>query len=267
MKTLTSLISATFALLAINGCKASTDPDGTSAEAAVDSTDSTQAESTLLASAVDGSEAATANVTSNAAPSAQAVADFIAQHAAARYAPAACATVTENGLTVSLVFAGCTGPRGLRELNGELDLTISAGAAGAIDIAAAATNLQVGQATIDIASSAVYTVSGSTKSLAVMTQGTGTGPLGNAITHDGSYTATWDDSCVTVDGNWSTEVGDASRSTTASVMRCEDQCPSGTITRDTILNRTITITFDGSATGSWSTSAGRSGTFPLPCGL
>ncbi|HTJ47122.1 MAG TPA: hypothetical protein VL463_33705 [Kofleriaceae bacterium] len=252
--------------LAAVGCKQAADSDALTAELAVDSTNVNQAESTVLASAVDGSEAG-AGVGLVGAATPQGVADWITAHAAARYSPAGCATVTESGLTVKLVFDDCTGPRGLRQLTGEMDLTVSAGSGGAIDIAAQATNLEIGQATMSVDSNAVYTASGATKSLTVTTQGSGTGPLGNTIQHDGQYTATWDASCVSLEGAWSTDVGQTQRSTTASVMRCADQCPTGTVTRDTFNGRTIDITFDGTDVAKWTSSTGRSGTFTLPCGL
>jgi hypothetical protein len=246
-------------------CKQAGDADSLDAEIAVDSANVNQAESTILASALDGSETATgAGLTG---PTPQGVADWIAQHAGSRYAPAGCATVTESGLTVKLVFADCTGPRGLRQVDGEVDLTVSAGAGGAIDVAASATNFQIGQATLSIDSQGVYTASGTTRSLEVTTQGSGTGPLGNTIQHDGQYTATWDDTCVSIEGSWSTEIGAAQRSTTASLMRCADQCPTGTLTRDTFRGHTIDVTFDGSPVATWTTSTGRTGTIDLPCGL
>jgi hypothetical protein len=253
------------AVTAVAGCKQAADQDSLAAEVSIDSTNVNQAESTLLASAVDGSETATGLVA--AAPTPQGVADWITAHAGARYSPAGCATATESGLTVKIVFNQCTGPRGLRQVSGELDLTVSAGAGGAIDIAAHAADLEIGMATISLDSTAVYTATSSSQSLDVTTHGSGTGPLGNTISHDGQYTATWDATCVSVEGSWSTEVGAAQRSTTASVMRCADQCPTGTITRDTFAGRTIDITFDGTPVAKWTTSTGRSGTFTLPCGL
>jgi len=263
MNRFTSLVA--LAVLSLAACKLHTDDDSGSAEAAVDSTEVATAESSLLAANLDGAETAPAALT-DAGPTPQGVADFIAQRAPQRYQPAGCVTVAETGLVVKLTFAQCTGPRGLRELNGELDLTVSAGAAGAIDVAAHAAGLEVGQATLDVDSSAIHTVDNGTRTLAVSTHGTGTGGLGNAITHDGDYTASWDASCVSLDGMWSTEVGEKSRSTTASVKRCLGACPTGTITRDTFLGRTITITFDGTSTATWTTSAGRSGSFRLACG-
>jgi hypothetical protein len=248
------------------GCKQQTgDLDSLDAELAVDSTNVSQGESEILSSAVDGSEAAT-GVTAAPLATPQGTADWIAAHAAAKFSPAGCATVTESGLTDTITFADCTGPRGLLHLTGSIAITVSAGASGAIDLSASATDLEVNNATISIDSTAVYTVSGTSKSLAVTTQGSGTGPLGNTIQHDGQYTASWDATCGSIEGSWSTEVGAAQRSTTANVMKCANQCPTGTITRDTFRGHTITVTFDGTAVAKWTTSTGGSGTVDLTCG-
>jgi len=264
MSRLASLSIAPLALLVLAaGCKAG-GTDSLAAELAVDSTNVNQAEGALLSATVDGSEAAAAAGVAPATP--DGVATWIAQHAASRYSPAGCVTVTQNGLDITLVFDQCTGPLGLRQLDGELDLSVSLGAGGAIDVTAHAAGLQIGQATMDLDSTAVYTVSGTTKSLAVTTHGTGVGALGNDVVHDGDYTATWDTSCVSIDGSWSTEAGDKARSTTASIMRCAGQCPSGTVTRNTIAGRTIDVTFDGTSTATWTSSSGRSGTILLACG-
>ena len=255
-----------FALLALAaGCRAGAGTDTLAAELAVDSTHVNQAEGALLSATVDGAESASA---AGVAPAtAEDAATFIAQHAATRYSPPGCVTVTQTGADVTLVFDQCTGPLGLRQLDGELDLSVALGAGGAIDVTAHASGLQIGAATMDLDSTAIYTVSGATRSLAVTTHGTGVGALGNDVVHDGDYTATWDASCVAIDGAWSTEAGDRARSTTASVMRCADACPTGTITRDTIAGRTIEVTFDGTDTATWTSSTGRSGTILLACGL
>jgi len=102
--------------------------------------------------------------------------------------------------------------------------------------------------------------------LDVTTMSSGTGPLGNDFTHSGDYTVSWDADCATVNGSWSTETSDRSRGTTVDLTRCQQGCPTGTVTRDTFAGRTITVTFDGTATASWTSSAGRSGTIELTCG-
>ena len=238
------------------------DGDLDSAELAADSSGVSQAEASMLSSIAEGSEGA-----AGVAPATpEGVATYIAAHAPARYSPSGCATATRSGASVTLVFAGCTGPRGLREVNGTVNVTAS-GSAGAIVLAATSTDLQIGRASLDLSSTATYSVSGGTASLAVSTKTAGIGPLGRDIAHAGDYTVTWTATCVAIDGAWSTELGDLRRSTTADVMRCLDECPSGTVTRTTVNDRVIEIAFDGTSTAHWSTSAGRSGTFQLACGL
>ena len=119
--------------------------------------------------------------------------------------------------------------------------------------------------TLDIAATATYTSSNGTQSLAVVTHTSGVGGAGFEIAHDGDYTVSWDASCVSLEGAWSSSRGELARSTTANVSRCVNECPTGTITRKTVRDNEIDITFDGTSTASWSTSRGGSGTFQLAC--
>lgn len=252
-----SLLAVT--TLSLGACR---DRDSDAAELTADASNASQAEASLLAATVDGAAASTV-----APATAETAAAFIAARAPARYSPSGCVTVTQTGLTVTLGFAQCTGPRGLRELDGTMSIVVSSGTGGAIVFDASAVDFQIGSATLDIDATATYTVNGGTSTLAVSTATTGIGPLGYEIAHTGDYTATWDASCVSIDGAWATERGEASRSTTASVMRCLDQCPRGTITRTTVARRVIELSFDGTSTARWSASDGRSGSFGLACEL
>lgn len=248
------------AVLALAACpRRGNDGDGELAELSADSTQTTSDEGSLLSGLMDGASANLVAVTAD-----QAAAALVAR-AEARYNPNGCLAATQSGSTVTLVFANCIGPRGLRALNGTLTATVSVDAAGAIVVAASASDFHIGLSTLDIDATATYTGSGASQQLAVVTHTTGVGGLGFSLEHDGDYTLTWDASCVSLEGAWSTERGDASRSTTADVTRCIAECPIGTITRDTFRGRTIAITFDGTSTASWSSSAGGSGTFQLAC--
>jgi len=253
-----ALLAATLTTTACLRDRAGGDAD--LAEVAADSTVAANDEGALLSSLLDGTS-------DTSAISADAAASVIASRAAQRYNPAGCVIVTQNGLTVTLEFAGCTGPRGLRQLDGTLVLDVSAGAGGSIVVAASAADFHIGLSTLDIAATATDTGSGATQSLDVGPHTAGVGGLGFDLEHDGDYTVTWDTNCVTLDGAWSTERGDASRSTTADITRCVGQCPVGTVTRHTVRDRQVEVTFDGTATASWTSSSGRSGTFGLACGL
>lgn len=261
MTRIASLSLSLLGSLLVVGCADRADTDAALAEAAADSSGASQAEASLLASLFDGAPAGVAPATPDN------VATYLATHAAARYSPAGCATVTQAGLTVTVELAGCTGPRGLRELDGTLTLTASPAAGGAVEVAAHATALGLGQATLDVDATAIYRSAGGTSSLDVTTHSAGVGPRGFDLAHDGAYTVTWDASCVSIDGAWSSQRGDASRSTTADVTRCLDACPQGSVTRVTARGVTVALTFDGTATAQWTSSAGGTGSFALACGL
>jgi hypothetical protein len=228
-----SLLAIASSLLA---CPKRGEGDDELAELAADSTTTASDEALLLTATLDG--AALPAVTADQAAAA------IASRALARY----------------------NRPRGLRALNGTLLIEVSA-TADKVIADATATDFQIGASILDIAATATLTGSATSQTLAVITHTAGVGGLGFAIEHDGDYAVTWDDRCVSLEGAWSSSRGDASRSTTADITRCIDECPVGTVTRTTVGGRTIELAFDGSSTAAWSSSGGRSGTFQLACGL
>lgn len=240
---------ATLSLLLLAACpRRDADGDLDDAERASDSTALSQGEAALLSSVADGA----------ASPTAEGVATYIATHAPQRFQPAGCATATQVGASVTLVFAGCTGPRGLRAIEGTLAIATTA-----TTVTAAATDFQLGRTILDLDTVATLGAS----ALEVSTTSSGTGPLGNEIVHDGAYSLSWTATCVSLEGAWSTAGTDRGRATSADLTRCLDECPSGQLARTTVDGRTIEVAYDGTAVARWTTSRGRSGTFALACGL
>jgi len=237
-----------------------------SAESALDSSDSVEAEGNVMMASVDG-----ADMSGLTALTGDQVATHIAANASTRFTPAGCATATATGSNVKLTLNDCTGPRGLLHITGELDLTASVALDGTISVHAAATALMVNRATIDIDSDATYAVSGTTHTLTVQTMGSGTGPRGNDIDHTGQYTITWDVSseCRSIAGHWSTEFSNgsasAARSNDVNLMRCAGGCPTGMLTHHFLGGASLTVTFDGSNVAQWSASTGKSGSVTLSC--
>ena len=188
-----------------------------------------------------------------------------------RWNPSGSATATASGSNVTVQLTDCTGPRGLLHVTGEIDLVVSIDASGAIKVVGHSDDLQVNAADLTFDVTATYSSSGTTHSLAVQTQGQGTGPRGNSIDHDGNYTISWDTSsqCGSINGTWSTEFSNgtasATRSNDVDVMRCAGGCPSGTLVHHFLGGQTLTVTFDGTNVATWSTSGGRSGTVNLTC--
>jgi hypothetical protein len=239
--------------------------DGTdvdSAESAVDSSESTEAEGDLVMANLDG--VATTGV---AALTGDDAAARIATNIAARWTDG-CATVVQSGANITVTYHNCTGPRGLVHVTGELDLAISVSPTGAIAVHATSDDMQVNRASISFTADATYTVTGTAHELAVQTNGSGTGPLGNQIEHEGNYTISWDtaSACRSIQGTWHTDLGSLERSNDVDVQRCGDTgCPTGTVTHHYIGGASIEVTFDGTAVATWSGSGGRSGTVTLDC--
>ena len=257
----TNLLAYLIPLGLLAGCGGA-DPTGdqASVSAALDSSDQTATESALMLATTNGTDGA---------GSASQAAVMAGAQAKTFWQPAGCVTATQVNNVVTYKLSDCTGPYGLVHVTGSVAVTYTADAAG-IHAAAVANGLLVNGATMNLDSSADYTVNGTAKKLVVATDGSGTGAFGNAITRKGGYTLTWDDAsmCGTLDGAWSTQIGADTWSTSiANYAQCKYHCPSsGTLSHTGGISKvTITVTFDGTANARWSTSRGRSGTIALFC--
>src|SRR5262245_61556294 len=244
-------------------CGRGSDGTGQAASAveAVDSADVVQNEGAVF---VAGTDSLTLQMTGEqAAVSAAGSAKTFGQ-------PSGCVTASASGATVTYTFNDCTGPFGLVHVTGTVVVEYSL-AAGGILAHATANDLLVNGASMDIDAQALYSVSGTTRRLAVTTAGAGTGPRGSAITRSGNYVLTWDaaTSCLGLDGNWSTTIGGYQWWTQVSGFdKCGSQCPAagGSISHHGGLSGiTVQVELDGSAIASWSASNGRSGKIGLFC--
>jgi hypothetical protein len=242
------------------GCMAEPDRDLDSAEAAVESTDTAEAEGNVVMGVLEG-----ADTSALASLTADQIAARLAANVAGRWSPSGCATVTQSGSTISIAFANCTGPRGLASVNGTLSLEVSVAADGSFTVHATSTDLRVNQLQLTIDATATH--SPMTHTLTVNTRGSAVGPRGNTVAREGDYTITWEPAsqCRSIAGAWSTERELRSRMLNVDLERCADGCPTGTVTRALSTGASMTITFDGTSTASWSTAGGASGTIDLPC--
>jgi hypothetical protein len=258
---------AAFALVgsALIGCARNHgDDDQVTAESALDSASSVQAEGDLMAVNIEG-----ANML---ALTSDEIAQRIAANIGLRW-PSSCRTIEQTGNAITVTYNDCTGPRGLLHVSGTLVLTVQVKTDGSIQVHGASGNLTVNDFHLVMNVDALYSTNGTTHSLDVTTSGESVGPRGAELDHVGDYTVTWDSAtlCRSLDGSWATEATLAdgttgSRSTVVDVTRCVGSCPTGTIVRTFRTGVTLTITFDGSSTATWETSNGRSGTKLLPCG-
>lgn len=261
-----SILLAAAALLALPACVVNSAEDSSEdaafADEAADSVDIGEGESALLVASTD---AVRASMTAEEA--AAAAAGAVDQ----RFSPAGCAVAEVQGTTVLYTLSGCTGPFGVASIDGSVQVTFSVAADG-LHATIAGSGVSARGATLELDADALYTESGTAKSLTVNTAGTATGPRGRQVERNGSYTVSWDAAaqCVSLDGSWSTEAGARTWSTEVSgLQRCADQCPAGGGRIEHtggVRGVTITIEFDGSDAASWSSSRGRSGTIDLLCG-
>jgi hypothetical protein len=234
--------------------------DSASVSVALDSSDQTANDSAMMLATTSGTEAA---------GSSNEAAVMAGAQARTFWQPSTCISSTQQLNVVTYKLADCTGPYGLVHVTGSVVVTYTVDGTG-VHAVAVADGLHINGATMSLDSQATYTVTGTAKKLVVMTAGSGTGPLGNAITRSGSYTLSWDDAsqCGALDGAWSTKVGSDTWSTAITgYAQCKAHCPSsGTLSHTGgISHVTYTVTFDGSADATWATSRGRSGTIALFC--
>ena len=194
-----------------------------------------------------------------------------AARGAARFQPSGCASVAVSGTTLTYTLSECTGRLGLVHVTGTLVAELADGTDG-IHITVSGNALKANRATLDVNATAVLSTDGAKCRMVVTTQGSGVTARGNAFARAGTYTIERDPAtaCVSLDGVWQLDLDTGrTRSTTATgLLRCPDACPAagGTIVHTGLLGRTVTVTFDGSAAASWTSSTGRSGTVDLTCG-
>jgi hypothetical protein len=180
-----------------------------------------------------------------------------------QFTPAGCATATPNGNVLTLQLNSCNGPFGLTAATGTITLAY-APIAGGVQITASSTNLTTANASLNLDAVAHFTASGASRTLSVQTNSSGTGPNGNSVARQGSFSIAWQAGaqCVAVNGTMNTPTESVS-----SWQICRAACPaSGTVTRtDTTTGVTTTLTFAGTPNVAFTTSDGNTGTATFAC--
>jgi hypothetical protein len=192
--------------------------------------------------------------------------------------PASCetrtrdASCTADSCVVHVSFHGCTGPRGLVELSGDEDVTLTR-EGSTLRVAVQGLSLTANGHPFSRTATADVTFAEDGKRTAVWQGHTShVRPDGVDVEHDGTRTVTFDPStgCRAIRGTGVTTRGRREIDTTidATVCRAEDgseACPVGTETHvHRASGRTVTLTFDGSAQATLNRN-GATSEVPLVC--
>jgi hypothetical protein len=146
------------------------------------------------------------------------------------FQPAGCvqATIDATTSTATYVFKACTGPLGLVEVNGTVEVTWSDSASG-LTLSYSAQGFKINRATIDSwKATAVVTASASARRMVWTAQLSGTTAHGRSFTRTNDKTIDWTvgQPCVTVSGQSDgTILGVELRTTINSFSRCAAECP------------------------------------------
>lgn len=178
-----------------------------------------------------------------------------------------CATAAANGASVNYQLNNCRGPLGVIGVSGNYTVTYATATNG-LQITVTSSNLTVGGANAAINATALYTQTGSDRSLAFTDRSTASGNSNDwTINRTGTLAWSQGQTCATENSTGTLTVnGSAVRLVMANVVRCAGQCTvSGTQVLSTSDGTTSTVTFSGSAP-SLTTSAGQAAqTISLAC--
>ena len=187
--------------------------------------------------------------------------------------PSGCATASANGNVVTFVLTNCSGPLDLLSASGTFTATFTATGNGTrFGVALAGSNMVRTGATLNLNTSANVTIAanGQKTLTAATSQTTGTGQLGNPITHMGTYTLVWPTGtgCATLNANLS-GIGTGSFSGTTTTITnyvaCQGKCPQSGTSVSNFNGGTVTLSFNGSNTAQCSASNGTTASIALRC--
>lgn len=257
-------------LVAITGCDEVKDAlapsqDG-EANAAVESTELTRLEASLLI--------AIAEVTPlDVDPAAQAVA--VEEALSTVFSPADCVEGEVTGESVTADLDGCTGPRAFT-ITGVVNIAFDEGADDGTELRVTAGNVQIGGMAVTInTTTTLPTDLAANRELEVETLGAGTGDA--LAGRRGEYTVTYDESCLRLEGNWTSSLDTrVFQSVVSDFHRCGEACPTDgrIIYGETDAEQAaggavdidgLTVSFDGSDVATYISTELSAGRVQLDC--
>ena len=192
------------------------------------------------------------------------------------YGPAGCATATSSGATVTYVLNDCKGPISGASEKGSVAVTFTPQQSTeaepvSFQLQATGTAVQVGLLNVTINRQGILTRRDTTRTLRITSDtSTATGPNGNVAVRESQGTLTWTigATCATHNGADSVTFGNTGLTAKyTNVIRCNGSCPqSGTVAVVDTNGAGVTLTYNGSASVPFNTTAGTSGTIGIACG-
>lgn len=200
--------------------------------------------------------------------------DGIGDGAKALFFPRGCLTVTDDSANsiATYEFNGCSSLIGLAKIKGEVKVHYTFDATkNTLTLDLTGSNLTVNRATVDWHATATITANGSARSLHWVAQLSGTTARGRDFSRTNDKTVAWTvgDKCFTLNGTAEGRIKDRDVKTDIkNYRRCGAACPEadGSITITNVMTgASVSLTFDGTANATLTTSKGASTSIPLTC--
>ena len=265
-------------LLLFSSACATEDPGGDEgedsgrAQGALNSTESSSAETALLATTIGPAEDAAATATSGAELAA-AVLDAVTSGVTVLCEITGSVSATADADSVTFVFDNCSNHCGLLAATGTVVVTYDILSATGVSASLSTDSFRVNGVTVDLAVDVEYSWTSSAETMAITTDASITGPLGGVSTRQGSYSASFDEAalCITQQGEWSTRIGLLGGTTRLdSYRRCALSCPDvgSRFSFEARSGWSISLEYTDVDEVSWVNSRGAEGTitFPRLCG-
>jgi hypothetical protein len=192
--------------------------------------------------------------------------------------PAGCVEAVVAGATVTFTLNDCSGPYGLGGVSGVANLAFTVAGLGSVSVSLTAANIEVNNATLGVNVSGGLSANDDGNLVyELISTGGGTTADGLIVTRTGEFGMVLEGGCMTLNGGWTTTIGESAWATTiTNFERCDATCPSsGTIVwggaelegTDAPEGRGVTVTFDGDDTAAWATTGLDFGQTELACGM
>ncbi len=201
-----------------------------------------------------------------------------AANVAGFFTPQSCITADADvaALRVKYTLSRCTGPWGLVKVSGVVSVVYASSTNGlALDVTGTSLEFDISRASHGKASlhaTATATSHGGARKMKWNATLDGTTARGNAFARTADWDVEWrvGQSCIALDGTAQGQVkGRGLNTHVSNYQRCQGECPAagGEITISNDAGQQVSLTFDGSATATFTDASDRETRIDLACGI